>query len=331
MLDGQLSQRSTLPSLDSTNLVEDFLSLENFLHAFSNVAAKKGCSGIDEETIDDFQQNLRGNLSQLKSEVAANRYQPLPCKQVLIPKGDGQLRELRIPTVRDRIVQHALLNVLNPIAEQNFSDSSFAYRPSLSYLDAVNAVAKWRDLGYRSVLDADLTKFFDRISHQCLLKAVKTYVEHPGILGLIQGWVSVGVLAKEGIIRADKGIPQGSVISPLLANIYLDSFDKSFSNTDWKLVRYADDFVVLAQTFDEVITAYSHVNQTLNSLGLELHPQKSLITNFQEGFRFLGHGFLEDAIFPLESNSSKSSSSSSENKGRKKKAFKQRNRRNRRH
>ena len=288
--------------LDSTNLVDKFLTLDNFIQAFSNVAAKQGSPGVDDETISDFKQSLQSNISQLKDDVANNRYQPLPCKQILIPKNHGNFRELRVPTVRDRIVQHALLNVLNPVVEKHFSAVSFAYRPNLSYLDAVNEVIRWRDEGYRFVLDADITKFFDNINHQILLRAVRNYVEYPGILCLIKSWVSVGILTKERIVKAEKGIPQGAVISPLLANIYLDEFDKSFSDNDWKLVRYADDFVVLAKSLEEIISASSHVEKTLDSLELTLHPDKTLLTNFQEGFRFLGHGFLDNAIFPVESN-----------------------------
>lgn len=292
--------------LDSTNLVDKFLTLDNFIQAFSNVAAKQGSPGVDDETINDFKQNLRANISQLKDDVANNRYQPLPCKQILITKNHGNFRELRVPTVRDRIVQHALLNVLNPVVEKHFSPVSFAYRPNLSYLDAVNEVIRWRDLNYRFVLDADITKFFDNINHQLLLRAVRKYVEHPGILCLIKSWISIGVLTKEKIVKSDKGIPQGAVISPLLANIYLDEFDKSFSDTNWKLVRYADDFLVLAQSLEEILAASAHVEKTLDSLELTLHPDKTLLTNFKEGFRFLGHGFLDNAIFPIESNTTKS-------------------------
>ena len=288
-------------NLDPNTLADRFLSSENFLQAFNNVAAKQGGPGVDEETIDIFKQNLHGNISQLRDDVSSNRYRPRPCKQVLIPKDNNKFRELRIPTVRDRIVQHALLNVLNPIFEQQFADVSFAYRPNLSYLDAVNEVARCRDLGYRFVLDADITKFFDNIHHQRLIQKVRNKIEHPGILGLIQSWISVGILTNEGVITANKGIPQGSVVSPLLANIYLDEFDQFICNSPWQLVRYADDFLVLTKSLDDVIQAYSQVDRLLKSMHLTLHPEKSLITSFKEGFRFLGHGFLEDAIFPLES------------------------------
>ncbi|MDY6806012.1 MAG: reverse transcriptase domain-containing protein [Cyanobacteriota bacterium] len=150
------------------------------------------------------------------------------------------------------------------------------------------------------------TKFFDNIDHQRLLVEVRKFVEHPGILGLIRDWISAGVVAEGKVIRAEKGVPQGAVVSPLLANIYLDEFDKTISQTDWKLVRYADDFVVLTRTFEEVVEAYSRVGAILNSMGLSLHPEKTLITNFKEGFSFLGHGFLDEAIFPLEGDVAKS-------------------------
>lgn len=287
------------------SIANDFLTKENFRQAFDSVAAKKGSPGVDGETIDGFRANLQTNLAQLLDDVAGNRYQPLPCKQVFVDKGNGQRREIRIPTVRDRIVQHALLKVLHPIVESSFSEASFAYRPNLSYINAVEAVIRWRDSGYRWVLDADITKFFDNINHQRLLAEVRKFVEHPGILGLIREWISVGVVAEGKVIPTEKGIPQGAVVSPLLANIYLDEFDKFIAETNWKLVRYADDFVVLTQSFDEVVEAYCQVSTVLNSIGLTLHPEKSLITNFKEGFRFLGHGFLDDAIFPLDADTAK--------------------------
>jgi RNA-directed DNA polymerase len=296
-------QQETISTL---SIADKFLSKDNFLQAFTNVAAKKGSPGVDGESIEDFKKNLRVNVSQLRDEVANNKYRPLPCKRAFVPKGNGELRSIGVPTVRDRIVQHALLNVLHPVVEPSFSEVSFAYRPNLSYIDAVKEVAKWRDAGYRWVLDGDITKFFDNIDHQRLLVEVRKFVEHPGILGLIQSWISAGVVAEGKVVPAEKGVPQGAVVSPLLANIYLDEFDKTLSQTDWKLVRYADDFVVLTRTFEEVVEAYSRVGAILSSMGLSLHPEKTLITNFKEGFSFLGHGFLEEAIFPLEGDVAKS-------------------------
>ena len=281
-------------------VTEEFLSLANFQRAWAKVAENKGSPGIDEQTIDDFASNLNANILNLRNEVANSTYQPLPCKQVLIPKKKGNWRELKIPAVRDRIVQQALLNVLAPLMEKIFSSANYAYRVNLSYLNAVEEVARWRDLGYHWVLDADISQFFDRIDHQILLQQVRKYLDHPGILCLIKAWISVGALTERGVVKATRGIPQGAVVSPLLANIYLDEFDRLIPTPERKLVRYADDFLVLARSKEEIVAAYREVERTLQSLRLELHSGKTQITNFDQGFRFLGHGFLGNAIFPVD-------------------------------
>ncbi len=315
----------------STSLVEEFLSLANFQRAWEKVAFNKGSAGIDEETIDKFKQNLKANLSQLRESVANSTYQALPCKQVLIPKNQDSWRELRIPAVRDRIVQQALLNVLAPVWENKFSKSSFAYRPDLSYLDAVEEVARCRDLGYVWVLDADITQYFNNIDHQRLLREVRKHIDNPGILCLIKSWISTEIATEQGVIRNEKGIPQGAVISPLLANIYLDEFDHFFSDSELQLIRYADDFLVLAYSREQIVQAYSEVNRLLKSMGLELHSEKTQITSFERGFRFLGHGFLENAIFPLESAKTQQKLVSGESNGKKKVSCSKQKRKRKRH
>lgn len=304
------------------SLEQQFLSLPNFRQAWEKVSQKKGSAGIDEETIDNFATHLEINLGNLISKVANGTYSPLPCKQVLIPKGKDSYRELKIPTVRDRIVQQALLNVLSPIAEEIFSPVSFAYRPNLSYLNAVEQVAYWRDLGYLWVLDADIQQYFDSIDHARLLREVRKYFDNSGVLCLMKSWISGGVATEEGVVRSEKGIPQGAVISPLLANLYLQEFDEKISALDVQLVRYADDFVVLARTKDDIIQATSEVERILRELGLKLNAKKTQITSFSRGFRFLGHGFLDNAIFPLES--AKSSQNGSKKKHFRKKRYRKR-------
>lgn len=276
----------------SPSIIEEFLNFSNFQQAWFKVSNKQGCAGIDQETIEQFALNWQSNLLKLKESVAEGSYQPSPYKQVFIPKKKDSWRELRIPTVRDRIVQQALLNILTPLVESSFSDASFAYLPNLSYLNAVEKVADWRDAGYQWVLDADIVQFFDSINHQKLLLLLRKYIDHPGILCLIKSWLSVGVLTDTGVMVLEKGIAQGAVISPLLANIYLHEFDEVITSSDVKLVRYADDFVVLAKSKERIIKAYTEVSQILQSLELELHSEKTQITNFERGFQFLGHGFL---------------------------------------
>ncbi len=283
-----------------TAILDEFLRLENFQRAWEKVAENRGCAGVDGESIDRFARNQTINIYQLRDAVANVTYQPCPCKQVIIPKKNGSQRELKIPTVRDRIVQQALLNVLHPLMERKFSSASFAYRPNLSYINAVEKIAEWRDLGYLWVLDADIVKFFDSIDHRRLLKEVRLHLDNPRILCLIKSWIAAGVLTEEGVVLPQKGIPQGAVISPLLANIYLHEFDVLLTATDLKLVRYADDFLVLARTQERILQAKLEIANLLDSMGLMMHAEKTQVTNFGRGFRFLGHGFLEDAIFPVD-------------------------------
>ena len=291
-------------------VTEEFLCPKNFRRAWEKVAKKQGSAGIDGETISQFRRRVRGHLTQLRESVANSTYQPQPCQQVRLPKGKGEWREIGIPTVRDRIVQQALLNVLQPRLDEVFSPASFAYRPNLSYLDAVEKVAGWRDLGLTWVLDGDIASYFDSIDRQRLIGELRKYLDETGILCLVKSLISVGVSTSEGIVDRDRGIPQGSVISPLLANLYLHEFDRLFASSDVKLVRYADDFLILGRTRDRIISALSEVRQFLAEIGLELHPQKTQITNFDRGFRFLGHAFLENAIFPAEPSSDKVKSGS---------------------
>ncbi|WP_013334852.1 reverse transcriptase domain-containing protein [Gloeothece verrucosa] len=258
-----------------TNIIDEFLNLPNFNQAWFKVADNKGCAGIDGETIEKFALNLDNNLTFLLNSVANSNYIPQPLQQILIPKTQEKWRELRIPTVRDRIVQQALLNVLYPVMEKRFSDASFAYRPNRSYLDAVKRAAYWRDLGYQWVLDADIVEYFDNISHPILLKEVRKTIDNSGILCLIKAWISAVISTDKGIIFPEKGIPQGAVISPMLANIYLDEFDHHFTESDLKLVRYADDFLLLSKTEDAIMSGYAQVVQLLHLLGLELHQEKT--------------------------------------------------------
>ena len=282
-------------------IVNDFLNLDNFRQAWLKVRDNKGCAGADEETIEKFARNLESNLTNLKESVASNTYKPHPLKQAFIPKNQGKMRELKIPTVRDRIVQQALINVLVPLIEPTFSDCSFAYRPNLSIVKAVKKIAYWRDRGYSWILDADIVKYFDNIDHQILLAELRQYIDHPGILYLIKSWIASEIITSSGLEVPSKGIPQGAVVSPLLANIYLDRFDRAICNSDLKLVRYADDFLVLGKSRDRILQAYTTVVKLLHSLNLTIHTNKTQITSFDRGFRFLGHGFVGKGIVPLDS------------------------------
>jgi CRISPR-associated protein Cas1 len=282
------------------NLHCQFLSAENFQTAWEKVAKNNGCAGVDGETIADFKQRAEQSLTGLRKAVAEETYRPMPLRHLIVPKAKGGWRNLGVPTVRDRIVQQALLQVLHPVMEVQFEGCSFAYRPERSHLMAVRQVAYWRDRGYEWVLDADIVQYFDNIQHSRLLAEVKERVNQPWLIALVEAWIGAGLLTQDGILLPVQGVPQGGAISPILANIYLDDFDEVLSERDWKLVRYADDFVLMARSRARLEQGKVEVVKLLNSMGLRLHADKTRITNFEQGFRFLGHVFAGDLVVPVQ-------------------------------
>ena len=280
------------------HLKERFLCAENFQQAWAEVAKNQGCAGADGETIAHFARDSDRYLAQLQQAVSEGRYRPMPLRQLFIPKRTGGWRELGVPPVRDRIVQQALLNVLHSLLEPQFEDCSFAYRLGRSHLLAVEKVAYWRRHGYEWVLDGDIVDYFGQIQHSRLLAEVRERINADWVLWLVEQWITVGVLTKGGILLSSRGVPQGAVISPILANVYLDDLDEALALRHLKLVRFADDFVVLARTETEIIQAKEQVAKLLTGMGLELHPEKTRITNFKQGFRFLGHVFVGEVVVP---------------------------------
>jgi CRISP-associated protein Cas1 len=263
--------------------------------------------GVDGETIAAFGERADDKLALLIRQIQTGNYIPLPLRQLWVPKKDGTWRGLAVPTVRDRIVQQALLNVLHEVFEPQFEDCSFAYRPGRSHLAAVRQVRYWQQEGYTHLLDADVVKYFDHVQHDRLVgEVLERLVPRPLLTGidattelyvsLIEGWLSVGVMTKEGLVLPTQGIPQGSPISPILANVYLDDFDEVVLGAGLKLVRYADDFVILGQSEAQIVAAEQLAQQTLGRMGLELHREKTRVTTFDRGFRFLGHVFSGDLI-----------------------------------
>lgn len=285
--------------------------------AWDNVRRNNGCAGVDGETIARFADHADRNLTTLSQSVLAGTYKPLPLRRFAIPKKDGTSRILGVPTVRDRIVQQALLMALHPVLEPQFESCSFAYRPGRSHTTAVQQIRYWHHCGYNWVLDADIVHYFDNIQHDRLFAEVEerihpTQIQHPSpalgerfrvrakspIFDLLEAWVSAGVMTSAGIVFPEKGVPQGSVVSPILSNIYLDDFDEIIMASGVKLVRYADDFVILAKREADIYRAQEQVADVLQSMDLQLHPEKTQITNFDRGFRFLGHVFVRDVIVP---------------------------------
>ena len=269
----------------------DFLEM-----AWEQVKRNNGSAGIDDERIQDI---LAKGEAEVLTEIQENlrdthRYRPRPVKRVYIDKADGKKRPLGIPTVRDRIVQTAAKEVLEPIFEADFLDCSYGFRSNRSAHDALEKIRTTVNAGYPVVLDADIKGFFDNIDRSRLLTFVEQRVSDRRVLKLIRKWLNCGVLESGTISDAGQGTPQGGVISPLLANIYLHEFDKFWtkrSRSDGILVRYADDFVILFRTMEEAERGYGLVKAMLSHLGLELNEEKTRIVDTRkgkEGFDFLG-------------------------------------------
>ncbi len=256
--------------------------------AFRKVRRNRGVAGIDKISITMFEANLEQNLLALLHDLKTGTFQPLPLRRVPIPKGPGQTRPLGIPAVRDRVAQEVLRQLLSPLFERLFHDDSYGFRPGRNCHQAVERVLELHRQGHVYVLDADIKGFFDNIPHTVIMAGVTAEVADGNILDLIERFLKAGVM-EEGVFRPTQvGTPQGGVISPLLANIALNSLDWHLHEHGQCCVRYADDFVVLCQTEAQVREAFALVQQQLTSLGLTLSAEKTKMTKFREGFAFLG-------------------------------------------
>jgi RNA-directed DNA polymerase len=264
--------------------------------AWERVRANRGAAGVDRETLADVEEyGAERLLHELQDALRAGSYRPSPVRRRDIPKPDGGVRPLGIPTVRDRVAQQAAKLVLEPIFEAGFLDSSYGYRPKRSATEALECIRKSFIGGCRWVLELDIRSYFDSINHQRLLGYVQSRVSDRRVVKLVRKWLDAGVM-EEGVLRETvTGTPQGGVISPLLANIYLHVLDEAWAKRGrGRLVRYADDGVVLCRSREEAEAALALVREVLGELGLELHPEKTRIVDLregQEGFDFLGCHF----------------------------------------
>jgi len=271
------------------SLIDKVWNWRNLNEAWAKVKSNKGAGGIDEVSIVQFERNLEQNLNEIQRLLRQDRYKPKPVKRVYIPKPDGKQRPLGIPTIRDRVVQQALKNVIEPIFEAEFSDSSFGYRPGKNAKQAIERIEAIRDEGHEWIVDADIKAFFDTVNHEKLIDAVAERISDGRVLRLIRSFLKADIM-EQGVGRAKNviGTPQGGVISPLLANIYLHYFDERMAGFGYEVVRYADDFIVLCGSKEEARVALSQVEKVLRELELTLHPEKTRLKNIREGMDFLG-------------------------------------------
>jgi len=273
-------------------LLEAIADPTNLATAWTKVRANAGAAGVDGQSIAAFATDEDHQLASLRRRLlSAERYVPPPVRRVEIPKPDGRMRPLGIPTVADRVVQQATVQVIGPAFEARFLPCSFGYRPGRSAQQAVRWVREAIRRGDRWVAEFDIVGFFDNLNHHRLLREVAKVVDDPEVLGLVRRWLRAGVLTETGLQARPAGTPQGGVISPLLANIYLHRLDTEVRTAGFRLIRYADDFVILANRCWKVEAADRLVRAILADIGLEVAEAKSGIVAVRDGFEFLGFSF----------------------------------------
>lgn len=275
------------------SLIDKIWAKSNLEEAFREVKRNRGAAGVDRVTIQMFGSELEHHLEVLQQKLKRKSYRPKPVRRVYIPKADGTERPLGIPTVGDRVVQAAVKRILEPIYESQFLECSYGFRPGRSAHMAIQKIREHMQDGYRYVIDADLKSYFDTIPHENLLRMVKERVTDGSVLRLIESFLKAGIMDEGNFHLNEQGTPQGGVISPLLANIYLHPLDQAMTERGHRLVRYADDFVICCKSQKGAQRVLRSIVQLLEKeQGLKVHPEKTRIVNSKrERFVFLGYEF----------------------------------------
>lgn len=264
------------------------------MSAWKQVEQNKGCGGVDMETIETFKADEEKKIKQILQELRNREYKPTPVKRVYIPKKNGDKRPLGIPVIKDRIVQQSVVNVLSPKFEDGiFHKCSCGYRPNRG-IERVMQIIMWHiEHGNNYIYDCDIKGFFDNIPHKNLMKILTKYIADGTVLDMIWSWLKSGYLEEGKFMESNAGTQQGGVISPLLANIYLNELDWELEKEGIKFVRYCDDFLLFAKTEEEIRRAGEIANKIIKSLGLEIAKNKTKYVDFEDDdFKFVGFEFL---------------------------------------
>ena len=283
-------------------LIDKVWSPKNLASALEKVVAKGGSAGIDKQSARQIEVHKDQTIRELEQELRASQYQPQAVKRVWIPKpGSNEKRPLGVPTLRDRIVQGALLQVIEPIFERDFALHSYGFRPGKGCKDALRRVDELLEGGSHWVVDADLKSYFDTIPQERLMDRVREKIADGRVLRLLEQMLQAGVMdSAKGWQPTEQGTPQGAVVSPLLSNIYLDGLDWQMAKGGFEMVRYADDFIVLCSSQQQAQEALERVRRWVEENGLSLHPIKTRLVDASQGggFDFLGYHFERGMKWP---------------------------------
>lgn len=275
------------------HLMEQVVDLDNLRTAYVRVVSNKGAAGVDGMTVEDLYAWCRDNINQLRESLLNNIYHPEPVRGVNISKPGGGKRQLGIPTVVDRLVQQAIHQVLSPIFEAVFSDSSYGFRPGRSAHDAIHKASDYVKEGFVYVVDMDLEKFFDRVNHDILMSRVARHIKDKRLLKLIRAFLSAGMLANGVVQSRREGTPQGGPLSPLLANVLLTDFDRELEKRGHRFVRYADDCNIYVQSLRSGERVLSSVSAFLEKkLKLRINKEKSAVGHVSKR-SFLGYRLFQ--------------------------------------
>ena len=275
-------------------VIERVLSKDNLNEAYTQVVRNKGASGIDEMTYEEVKDYLKVNGDKLISQILNREYQPLPVRRVEIPKPNGGIRKLGVPTVVDRIIQQALVQVLTPIFEPTFSEYSYGFRPNRRCQNAIDRTLELINEGYEWIVDLDLEKFFDNVPHDKLIRIIDNEVKDSDITSLIMKYLKAGVMVNGTFEETNVGTPQGGNLSPLLSNIYLTLLDRELETRGLQFARYADDCVIFVKTENaakRVMYSITHFIET--KLKLKVNATKTHITR-PNNLKYLGFSFYKD-------------------------------------
>lgn len=290
------------------SLYDKVYRLSNLKAAWKRVEANNGGGGVDHLSIATFAKDADQRLEKLSETLRTGTYKPLPVRRTYVPKpGSREQRPLGIPTITDRIVQTALRNVIEPIFEREFDPNSHGFRPNRGCQGALGEIERLLAAGYVNVVDVDLRKYFDSIPQQGLMVEVAKRIADGRVLDLIESYLHQGVLEGMKLWMPEKGTPQGAVISPLLANVYLHPVDVAMRQAGYALIRYADDMVVMCRTKEEAEAALVKLRELIEARGLQLHPDKTRLAHLmvRSGFQFLGYVFYDKYRDPRPSSKDK--------------------------